>query len=1190
MNISASLLVSFGLFICLSESKSRRQRSNFLGRSSSATSGGKKYCPEGCDCIYPTNLVTYHCEDLKWEKVPENLSYLTSRLYLSQNELTCLGARDFSNLQLIRTLGLSHNEISEIDNRTFIGMHKLEDLSLSANKLEHIPEDLFAGTHNLRRLKLDANSLRDLPEGSLHGLRNLEELRLDDNLLTRIPMQALRHTQKLRVLKLDVNRIASIADDAFASLHKLRVLTLRENRITRIGSRGFEGLNNLKALDVSTNQLTRFPRAVTALHELEDLYLNDNTLRSIPDHAFNGQRNLKNLEFSNNPLMTVGKSSFTNLSFITSLTIINVIDQEDFPDLTGCHNLKEFSITGGRISSLPPNICEVNSSLQRLDVSGNLLRNLSGLSNCRNLTFLDASTNAITSLLREELKNLTMLDELNLSNNDIGRLDDNVFDKMSFDKLNLGENPFSFLPVFGLRHVRSLNVSAVPNLLFFPPISLLRGLRFLRTTYAYHCCAVSAEKPAHGDESSSGVSCFPEPGPLTPCNDLLPSVVVRVVLYVVIIISTVLNVAIIFAKLIRKSVVSWKRTKRQKRSLPASPGSGKDVTRKNGQTSSSSSSCSNEKGAFDLMLCHLAFSDIIVSVYVVIILNYDAQTSGRFGESGAFWQQSRPCKAAGFFFVMGTQLSFFTVLIAAVERYLSTMYPLARDRHIGKAAMSMSLIAAWLIAMATAVVTLFSGTTGLVQEPNDLLPPYNGATCLPWSTDFPYVAILVGTHLIACMVVIVLCVLMFCARRKQSWLSTQKHTRRQVALTVACNVSFTLPLALIGLLTSAIATYPSATDPWLSSGSSSSSHWPEEETPELNVKLMLAFVMLFISLRLIINPLLYIVFSPSFRKGSILLTKKLFCFKPRRHGYPSEEMEEDEERATSDIADDDVSFQDRDRDYHLQRFVLGRQINEEGIGVMQEEPLEEFLPHPAKGVYGAMLCNGSYPVVQVHAPSYLHHDITPTSQWNNRKGFVTCQVDQSDDDDVYYDVNPHLYQVRPMYFKSVGENSSHLDADLAGPSRRDTSTSFLPQKKRRKLQEARNNLPPLVLQQNRGADASREEYNVIKLLQSCESSTSKDSGIQSEPDFSSGAVCSSSSLSGWNLCHQVLNENLSAFRFQRPGQFTSGPAQSDVLGRVHFNKAPGNLCAPYRHHTVKGPPPGNGGKPGTHHVGLHKEL
>lgn len=50
-------------------------------------------------------------------------------------------------------------------------------------------------------------------------------------------------------------------------------------------------------------------------------------------------------------------------------------------------------------------------------------------------------------------------------------------------------------------------------------------------------------------------------------------------------------------------------------------------------------------------MCHLAFSDLCMGVYLVVIATVDTLTRSRYYNHAIHWQTGRGCGAAGFFTV-----------------------------------------------------------------------------------------------------------------------------------------------------------------------------------------------------------------------------------------------------------------------------------------------------------------------------------------------------------------------------------------------------------------------------------------------------------------------------------------------------------------------------------------------------------
>lgn len=51
------------------------------------------------------------------------------------------------------------------------------------------------------------------------------------------------------------------------------------------------------------------------------------------------------------------------------------------------------------------------------------------------------------------------------------------------------------------------------------------------------------------------------------------------------------------------------------------------------------------------LMCHLAFADLCMGIYLVVIATVDMLTSGQYYNHAIVWQRGLGCSAAGFFTV-----------------------------------------------------------------------------------------------------------------------------------------------------------------------------------------------------------------------------------------------------------------------------------------------------------------------------------------------------------------------------------------------------------------------------------------------------------------------------------------------------------------------------------------------------------
>jgi len=399
------------------------------------------------------------------------------------------------------------------------------------------------------------------------------------------------------------------------------------------------------------------------------------------------------------------------------------------------------------------------------------------------------------------------------------------------------------------------------------------------------------------------------------------------------------------------------------------------------------------------------------------------------------------------------------------------------------------------------------------------LPPFNGATCLPWSTDFPYVAVLIGGHVVASLVLLLLCGLMFCARRKQSWLSPQKHTRIQITAIALCNVFCILPLSVLGLITSAIATYPPAVRPFFAEPINVG----EESryiTQTINVDLVLTIVMFLLCLRLSVNPILYVAFAHNLRQDISKFARKIL-FLGRISSYQSSESNENSDfrftrgplrtnRHVDEEEEPDISASVRETDQNDSDTAWQQMVQNEpvlssptAVGDVQDGVrLHKALMNssgsrtiPPKDFYDIQLANSSAThnsVLRVPPSRYVDWCSYRTDSPNPPQPALEASEQPCTSKSDYYAEDLHAPvahgRLTSQYKSRLKQNSLKVDV-------------------------SRGRQAIVVWSQHQEHHQPVDGSSANKLSQSCESSTSKDSGIQSEPDYLVGCAYSSGSSS-----------------------------------------------------------------------------
>ncbi|XP_053672544.1 follicle-stimulating hormone receptor [Anopheles nili] len=261
------------------------------------------------------------------------------------------------------------------------------------------------------------------------------------------------------------------------------------------------------------------------------------------------------------------------------------------------------------------------------------------------------------------------------------------------------------------------------------------------------------------------VKCFPIPDALNPCEDVMGSHWLRGSVWVVVLLAVFGNVAVVVVLFSNRSDLTVPK----------------------------------------FLICNLAFADLCMGLYLLLIASIDAHSMGEYFNYAFDWQYGVGCKVAGFLTVFASHLSIFTLTIVTVERWFAITHAIYLNRRIKLSAAMYIMIMGWLYAFTMASMPLFG------------ISNYSSTSiCLPMETrdswDIAYLLTVLVVN--GCgFVVIVICY-------AQIYLSLGKETRqatrsahsgemtvaKKMALLVFTNFACWAPIAFFGL--TAIAGYP----------------------------------------------------------------------------------------------------------------------------------------------------------------------------------------------------------------------------------------------------------------------------------------------------------------------------------------------------------------------------------------------
>ncbi|KAG0415607.1 hypothetical protein HPB47_007223, partial [Ixodes persulcatus] len=311
-----------------------------------------------------------------------------------------------------------------------------------------------------------------------------------------------------------------------------------------------------------------------------------------------------------------------------------------------------------------------------------------------------------------------------------------------------------------------------------------------------------------GKLASRQVQCFPAPDAFNPCEDVMGTEILRVAVWFVVVAAVTGNLAVILVLLSGRMSVS------------------------------------------KFLMCNLAFADLCMGAYLLLIAAEDLHTSGQYFNHAILWQHGAGCKVAGFLTVFASELSIYTLTVITLERWYAITYAVHLNRRLRLTTAARVMACGWLYAIVAATLPLV-GVSSYSKT----------SICLPMENreipDQLYLLSLLSVNGLAFLLICACYAKMYLAisgQRPRSH-SGNKDTSvaKRMAMLVFTDFACWAPIAFFGL--TAVAGYPLIDVP--------------------KSKILLVF---FYPLNSCANPFLYAILTKQYRRDlSILLSTRGVC-------------------------------------------------------------------------------------------------------------------------------------------------------------------------------------------------------------------------------------------------------------------------------------------------------------------------
>ncbi|KAB7495549.1 Lutropin-choriogonadotropic hormone receptor, partial [Armadillidium nasatum] len=192
------------------------------------------------------------------------------------------------------------------------------------------------------------------------------------------------------------------------------------------------------------------------------------------------------------------------------------------------------------------------------------------------------------------------------------------------------------------------------------------------------------------------------------------------------------------------------------------------------------------------LVTNLALADFFMGIYLGFLAIVDASTLGEFRMYAIPWQMSTGCRIAGFFGVLSSELSVYTLTVITLERNYAITHAMHLNKRLSLRHAAYIMSAGWVFSIIMAVLPIMG------------ISDYRKfAVCLPFETaggGLAYVIFLMFINGIAFLILMGCYLKIYCAiRGSQAWNSNDSRIAKRMALLVFTDFLCWAPIAFLSL-------------------------------------------------------------------------------------------------------------------------------------------------------------------------------------------------------------------------------------------------------------------------------------------------------------------------------------------------------------------------------------------------------
>ena len=328
--------------------------------------------------------------------------------------------------------------------------------------------------------------------------------------------------------------------------------------------------------------------------------------------------------------------------------------------------LYNLNLSSCDIAELNPDTFSSMIELLILDLSNNKIRYLMSklfISIGKLEIFLLNNNSELLIIEKQAFLGLTSLNNLEFSQLHIERIVEDAFDSLNLTYLKIYD---SLIDVIESQSFFNLYVEEIyfnsTRILSFTE-TMFQGaihVNLFMTDENKFCCV----RPASVIEEN----CYPKADEFSSCDDLVKETFLRPLMWIIGLFSLVSN-----------SVSVLYRIRNRKKQL---------------------------KLCYGVLVCHLAISDFMMGVYLLIIAVADSIFRGIYVYHDEYWRNSAWCVLAGVMASLSSEASILFMCLITLDRFLVIKFPLGQKK-LAKTTGKRVSIALWLIALFLSTIPLF---------------------------------------------------------------------------------------------------------------------------------------------------------------------------------------------------------------------------------------------------------------------------------------------------------------------------------------------------------------------------------------------------------------------------------------------------------------------------------------------------